>query len=306
MKVLVTGSSGFVGKHLVDALKNEGHSVFGADVKDIRKKVDVRSLVAVEELFRSSNPDRVVHLAALISPPESMVKPIMYIRNNVMGTVNVLEASRKFNIKKIIYFSSAAVYGEPQELPLKESSPTVPLNPYGASKLMSENAVEAYSRSYGLEYVIFRPSNIYGVGQNPSYAGVMHAFAEAIANGRNPVIFGDGNQTRDFIHITDVVDAVMKALKSDVRSAVLNLSSGNPATVNLVAELFKRAYGRDIRFIYAPPRNGDIYRSELCNDLIKKTLNWVPKMEFKDGVKEILDWHILEHGSNARHRSFKQ
>jgi len=221
-----------------------------------------------------------------------MVKPLMYISNNTVGTVNVLETCRKFDIRKIVYFSSAAVYGEPSEYPLRESSPVRPVNPYGVSKLMSEKAVEGYSSSYGLNYTIFRPSNIYGIGQNPEYAGVMHAFAKAIVNGKDPVIFGDGNQTRDYIHVNDVTEAVVRAPESEARNLVMNLSSGKSVTVNFLAKIFKEVYDKEINFIYGPPSEGDIYRSELSNELVTKALNWSPRVRLQDGLREIIKWYL--------------
>lgn len=294
MRVLVTGSAGFVGRHIIRKLAERGHSAFGIDIReaDAAKRVDVRHGRALDEAFGRIGPECVVHLAAFISPPESMAKPLKYIGNNTVGTVNALESSRKFGIRKIVYFSSAAVYGEPSEYPLRESSPVGPVNPYGASKLMSEKAVEGYSSSYGLSYIIFRPSNIYGIGQNPEYAGVMHAFASAIAGGKNPVIFGDGNQTRDFIHVNDVAEAVVSALEGEARNLVMNLSSGKSTTVNFLAEMFKRAYGKDINFIYGPPREGDIYRSELSNELIIRALKWSPQVNLQDGLREIIGWYL--------------
>ncbi|MFP3209058.1 MAG: NAD-dependent epimerase/dehydratase family protein [Nitrososphaeria archaeon] len=290
MRILVTGAAGFIGSRLAAALRARGHEVVGVDIRGGEgvEVVDVRDLGALSELASRLRPDAVAHLAALISAPESLERPAEYLEDNVMGTVNALEAARRSGAGRFLYFSSVAVYGEPSELPLREDSPLNPVNPYGLSKAMGEEAVRGYGRFYGLGYVILRPSNVYGPGQSPEYAGVIESFARAIAEGRRPVIHGDGGQTRDFVHVDDVVEAAALALESGVRGRTYNVSSGRSISVNELARAFEEALGRGIEFERGPPRPGDIYRSEVSNELISRELGWRPRVDLREGIRGVL------------------
>ncbi|MFP3401823.1 MAG: NAD-dependent epimerase/dehydratase family protein [Nitrososphaeria archaeon] len=290
MRILVTGAAGFIGSRLAAALRARGHEVVGVDIRGGEgvEAVDVRDLGALSGLASRLRPDAVAHLAALISAPESLERPAEYLEDNVMGTVNALEAARRSGAGRFLYFSSVAVYGEPSELPLREDSPLNPVNPYGLSKAMGEEAVRGYGRFYGLGYVILRPSNVYGPGQSPEYAGVIESFARAIAEGRRPVIHGDGGQTRDFVHVDDVVEAAALALESGVRGRTYNVSSGRSISVNELARIFEEALGRGIEFGRGPPRPGDIYRSEVSNELISRELGWRPRVDLREGIRGVL------------------
>jgi len=293
MRVLVTGAAGFIGSRLAAALRARGHEVAGVDLRGGEgvEAVDVRDLGALSALASRLRPDAVVHLAAFISAPESVERPAEYMEDNAMGTVNALEAARRSGAGRFLYFSSVAVYGEPSELPLREDSPLNPVNPYGLSKAMGEEAVRGYGRFYGLGYAILRPSNVYGPGQSPEYAGVIEAFARAIAEGRRPVIHGDGGQTRDFVHVDDVVEAAALALESGIRGRTYNVSSGRSISVNELARVFEEALGRGIEFGRGPPRPGDIYRSEVSNELISRELGWRPRVDLREGIRGILRAH---------------
>ncbi|MGC9178077.1 MAG: NAD-dependent epimerase/dehydratase family protein [Conexivisphaera sp.] len=293
MRILVTGAAGFIGSRLARALRGRGHEVLGVDLRGGEgiARADVRDRAAIVSLASGFGPDAVAHLAALISAPESVSRPAEYLENNAMGTVNALEAARLSGARAFLYFSSVAVYGEPAELPLREDSPTNPANPYGLSKLVGEEAARGYGRFYGMRCVILRPSNVYGPGQSPDYAGVVEAFARAIAEGRTPVIHGDGEQTRDFVHVDDVVNAAIIALESGA-SGTYNVSSGRSVSVNELARLFEEAAGRRVEFARGPPRPGDVRRSEVSNELIVRELGWRPARDLSEGIREVLEWHL--------------
>ncbi|MGC8773489.1 MAG: NAD-dependent epimerase/dehydratase family protein [Conexivisphaera sp.] len=298
--MLVTGTAGFIGSRLSRTLRDRGHEVLGVDLRGGEETVaaDVRDRAAIVSLASGFRPDAVAHLAAFISAPESVSRPAEYLENNAMGTVNVLEAARLSGARAFLYFSSVAVYGEPAELPIREGSPTNPANPYGLSKLMGEEAVRGYGRFYGMRHVVLRPSNVYGPGQSPEYAGVVEAFAKAIAEGRTPVIHGDGEQTRDFVHVDDVVSAAVIALESGA-SGTYNVSSGRSVSVNELAHLFEEAARRRVEFARGPPRPGDVRRSEVSNELMVRELGWRPSRDLSEGIREVLEWHLRGRGDGA-------
>jgi UDP-glucose 4-epimerase len=299
LRVLVTGGAGFIGSHLVKALVKAGHQVRVldnlstgsienlADVLDAIEFVrgDVSDYGAVESAVRGV--DAVVHLAALIDVAESVEKPDLYFDVNVRGTYNVAKASR--NINTFVFASSSAVYGEPIRVPIPEDHPLMPKSPYAASKISGEAFVQTFANQYGFRPVILRLFNVYGPKQSRAYAGVIIEFIRRVSRGEPPVIFGDGGQTRDFVHVSDVVEAVMLSLRNEGARGVFNIGSGEGVTINHLARLILKLMGReDLRPVYAPPRPGDIRHSIADISRAQKELGFKPKVGLEVGIKELI------------------
>ncbi len=298
MKALVTGAAGFVGRHLVQRLKEKGVEVIPVDIRPLgkTKKVDVTDGRSLAGLIKKERPGVVFHLAAHISAPESVVAPLKYFHNNAIGTAVTLEAARQGDVSLFIYISSLAVYGEPAAVPLTEASPVAPVNPYGASKLMGEEAVKVYNATYGMHYLIFRPSNIYGIGQNPEYAGVIAAFVKAVSEGRRPIIYGDGLQTRDFIDVRDVAELLAIAgTKGEAMERIFNVSSGSSINIRELLDIVTSAAGKARAIpIYKPKRPGDIRRSVVSNLRACEAFNWSPKHRLSEEIHELLKREAAE------------
>ncbi|MCL7388163.1 MAG: GDP-mannose 4,6-dehydratase [Thaumarchaeota archaeon] len=303
MRVLVTGATGFIGSHLCLRLLDLGMEVHGLD--DLSRgslkrakilensgmslhKADVRDWATVHEVLHEVKPDAVIHLAALISVEESIRMPELYMEVNAEGTRNIVRAASNVGSGRLIYASSAAVYGNPIRLPITEDHPTSPLSPYGLSKLMGERYVT--SEFIGREKpVILRIFNVYGPGQNPEYAGVITKFMERLSQGDPPIIFGDGEQTRDFIHVDDVVEAFIRSLDTPLNeTAVLNVGSGRPFKIIELARMMIRLYGLNVEPIHVPPRPGDVRGSYADISLAKRLLGWNPKISLEEGLRRLI------------------
>ncbi|RSN73689.1 SDR family NAD(P)-dependent oxidoreductase, partial [Candidatus Methanodesulfokora washburnensis] len=265
MKILVTGGAGFIGSHLVKALVEAGYSVRVLDnlstgsLENLRGlsldfvKGDVRNYDEVEEAVKGM--EAVVHLAALIDVSESVEKPLDYLEVNVKGTLNVARASR--NVDTVVFSSSCAVYGEPEKLPIDEDHRINPKSPYAASKAGGEAYIISYANLYGYRPVILRFFNVYGPKQSRAYSGVITEFIKRAARGDPLIIYGDGEQTRDFIHVRDAVDAVMRSLKSNA-SGIYNIGSGKATKISELAYLVLKTMNINALPVYMPPRPGDI------------------------------------------------
>ena len=302
--MLVTGAAGFIGFHVAKLLLEKGFEVVALDnlsrgsasrVKALEEmgasfvEGDVRDLDLLLDVTKGVNA--VAHLAALISVEESFEKPLEYVSVNVEGTVAVLEAGVRRGVKKFVLASSAAVYGDPQYLPIDEAHPLRPKSPYGASKVAAEAFAEAYSRSYGIEAIALRIFNVYGPGQNPEYAGVISRFVERAVKGLPPVIFGDGGQTRDFVHVEDVAEVFYRALTTSAPSKFLavNVASGSPTSINELARLVVEEAGLELKPVHAPSRPGDIYHSYADVSRVKELFGWSPRRGLREGLKELLN-----------------
>lgn len=298
MRVLVTGAAGFIGASLYMYLVDRGYEVVGVDsyrcpsrllLSILRERslevhrVDVLDRVMLMNVARYT--DAIVHLAAFINVDESMSEPYKYINNNVMGTASVLEVGREAGVKKFIYISSAAVYGEPLELPIKESHPTRPSSPYGYSKLMGEYLVRMYAELYGVDSVVLRLFNVYGFGQSGEYAGVIPRFIERVSRGKSPIIYGDGEQTRDFVHVEDVCRAVELALSYNGSYDVFNVGSGRAVSINELAWLVINEFQAEVEPEYEPPRKGDIKHSVADISKASKMLGFRPVVCLEDGIR---------------------
>ena len=301
----MTGGAGFIGSHTVDHLLAEGVEVVVLDnlrsgrLENIRQHVnkgnfrfvrgDIRDSHLVRDLV--SDVDAIIHLAALVSVPESIKDPALTYAINVNGTLNLLKACVDFGVKRFVYASSCAVYGDAENLPIKEDYPPKPLSPYASSKLTAEDYVQKYNRNFGLETVCLRYFNVYGPRQICSdYSGVITRFINRLTNGLPLVIFGDGEQTRDFVYVTDVAEANILALKhAKAVGEIFNIGTGVGTTVNRLASmLLELASKNSLETVHSEPREGDIRHSVADISKAKDKLGFVPKVSLKDGLKRIL------------------
>jgi UDP-glucose 4-epimerase len=270
------------------------HRCPGAEVVrgDIRDRETARKLV--------QDADVVIHCAAQIYVTRSMEEPAFDADNNVMGTLNLLDAARDSDVRRFIYFSSAAVYGDPVHLPVDEGHPQNPMSPYGVSKLSGEKYALMFHRAYGLPVMAIRPFNIYSPRQDPSnpYSGVISKFIDRIAGGQSPIIFGDGSATRDFVSVHDVVDMVLLMIKSSSGvGKVFNCGTGEPTRIDTLARMIARLHGReDLVPELQPARPGDIRDSYADIWLARGILGYRPKVSLEDGLKEIIHGHRGESG----------
>jgi len=305
----VTGGAGFVGSHLVDRLLGEGFEVrviddlSGGCLENLagafgRKgfsfvKGDIRDLKLVSEVLEGV--DVVFHEAAFISVARSVKEPLLTNDVNVSGTLNLLKASVDANVKRFVYASSCAVYGE-KSSPITEKDPADPISPYSVSKLSAETYVRTFYKVYGLKTTSLRCFNIYGPRQsfdvgNP-YCGVVTVFLNRLSRNLPLTIYGDGEQTRDFAHVKDVVDAYMLAVNCDgAAGEVFNIGIGKSTSINKLADLLGKLMHRKVRKEYADPRPGDILRSCANIDKAKRILHYSPKVPLEKGLKELVDWH---------------
>ncbi len=240
----------------------------------------------------AGNADVVIHCAAQIYVSRSMEDPAFDAENNVMGTLNLLDAARKASVKRFVYFSSAATYGNPIRLPVDEAHPKEPLSPYGASKLSGEIYTLMIHRAYGLPTTAIRPFNIYSPRQDPSnpYSGVISKFIDNVSKGKPPVIFGDGSATRDFVSVHDVVDMVMLMLeKPEAVGKAFNCGTGTPTRIDELAQTIIDLYGRNLQPEFNSERPGDIMYSYADISLAKRVLGYEPKINLKQGLNEIIN-----------------
>ncbi len=299
--VLVTGGLGFIGKRLVKLLLGMDFSVVVFDdlsagsVEELPRgccffRGDVRNLNELKEAMQ--DVDLVAHLAARVSVSESLEDPYLYHEVNALGTLNVLKASLEANVKRVVYTSTTAVYGDPLELPTTENCPLRPLSPYGASKAAGELYCQAFHKSYGLETVILRVFNVYGPGMRSGpYAGVIYSFMEKLSARQPPIIYGDGNQTRDFIYVDDVATAIAKALEAkDAAGEIFNIGTGRETSVNEILHLLYEVTGVTLTPLYKEPRPGDIRRSVANITKAKTQLSWTPEVPLEEGLTRTWHW----------------
>lgn len=257
-------------------------------------RVDVRSYKSLLKAFKGA--ESVIHLAALISVEESASKPMLYNEVNTVGTLNVLKASLEAGVERVVYASSAAVYGEPRSLPVREDHPTKPLSVYGASKLAGESYCTAFHSTYGVETLVLRYFNVYGPGQNVEYAGVIQKFIDRVSVGKPPIIFGDGSQTRDFIHVLDVARANVNAVRSKVKHGIFNIASGREISIRELADLISEISGRKVEPSYTEPRPGDIKRSWADISKAAEVLGFKPEISLEKGLHLMLEGNLQDEG----------
>lgn len=301
MNILITGGAGFIGSHLADALIKLNHNVTIIDNLSSGTKFNVPSEAkfietdirtsSIANIFKNYKFDLVFHEAAQTLVPESIKNPYKDADENIMGLINVLESCRQTGVKKIIFSSSAAVYGNNSNLPLSENENLSPTSFYGLTKTTSEKYLNLYYEYFGIHYTILRYSNVYGPRQGANgEGGVIYIFAKALAENKPINIFGDGNQTRDFISVHDIVEANIAAITNG-NEKILNISTETETTLNELANKMINLSKKDKNLIhYKKPRNGDIYRSCLSNKNAVSELNWKPKISLDKGLIETITY----------------
>jgi len=301
MNVLVTGGAGFIGSHIVDKLINEGLDVVVIDnlstgkLENLNEKAKFYNLDITSNqlstIFQQEKIDVVIHQAAQIDVQKSLQDPVYDSKVNINGTVNLLECCRKYNVSKIIYASSAAVYGKPEYLPIDEKHPIQPMSFYGISKFTPESYLKIYKELYGLDYTILRYSNIYGPRQDSKgEGGVIAIFIDKLLNEQTPIIFGDGEQTRDFLYVEDVAEANFRAIfKGD--GEILNISTNTRISINQLYTELTSILHLDLKPHYKEARLGDILHSSLNNKKAIQTLNWQPKYTFSEGLLKTVSYY---------------
>jgi UDP-glucose 4-epimerase len=297
MNFIVTGGAGFIGSHLTKYLIKKGHNVSVIDslrrgnldnLKEIKDKIDFQEIDILDyDKMKdvAKNIDGIFHQAALGSVPQSFKEPEEYHRVNAIGTENVLKLAKEFGFK-VVYASSSSVYGNQEKFPVKEDAEKKPLNPYGKSKLESEQFAKKYA-DMGVKVIGLRYFNVFGIGQNPNYAGVIPNFIERLVQHKPPIIFGNGNQLRNYTFVDDVVEANMLAFENKTEHAFINIATGVMTSVKELAELMIRLSGLSLEPIYEKAREGDIEKSQADTSLAKKLLGWVPKKTLEEGLEKI-------------------
>ena len=298
---LVTGGAGFIGSHLVDELLNSGRRVIVVDdlssgqLKNINSNCvfmhgDITSDV-LDSIFEKEKPSLVFHLAAQSSVAVSSDKPLLDASTNILGTLKIAENCYKHGVKKLIYSSTGgAIYGEPPELPVDESTAPRPISNYGVSKFQGEQFIELYHKLHNVNYCILRYANVYGPRQDGNgEAGVIPIFATLIQDGKQPTIFGTGEQKRDFISVHDVVRANMLAI-SNGKNSTYNIGSSVMYSVNQIYDLIKDHYGFTKEALTGAPRTGDVFEISLDYAKAKKELEWEPEIDFENGLQETLQY----------------
>jgi len=300
MRILVTGGAGFIASHIVDAFVSSGHTVGVVDDLSSGKReninpkalffeVDIRDREKLEEVFKAFKPEIVDHHAAQINVRRSVEDPVYDASINIIGSLNLLELSRNYNVKRFIFASTGgAIYGDVGGL-ADESTPTAPISPYGASKRAVEIYLGYYHSVFGLEYVALRYANVYGPRQDPfGEAGVVAIFSERILSGKPCIVYGDGEQTRDYVYVMDVVEANIRALSAPI--GIYNIGTGKETSVNELIDVLKSVSGKDFPVVYDVPRPGEVRRIALNCEKASKLLNWTPKTSLIDGIRETFNY----------------
>src|ERR1700674_2056114 len=306
MRYLVTGGAGFIGSNTVDELVRRGHSVVVLDdlsggkeenLAEIRNKITFikGSIIDIEIIRRAIyEADYVVHLAARTSVPFSMKDPIETNRINIDGTLNVLVAARDAKVKRVVFAASSSAYGETPTLPKTESMQPQPISPYGVTKYVGELYAQTFGRCYGLENVSLRYFNIFGPRQDPGspYSGVLAKFCTAFLEDAQPVIFGDGEQTRDFTYVENAVQANLLACEApNVSGKVFNVGVGGRVSLNEVVRVLAKISGKTLVTKYEPPRDGDIRDSQADISQARELLGYEPQVSFEEGLSRTYEWY---------------
>jgi len=300
VKLLVTGGAGFIGSHLVDALVDRGHEVLVVDDLSTGERrnlnpaahfheLDIRSPQAAQ-LVRLERPDAIFHEAAQMSVSRSVREPLFDAEVNVLGTLNLLEAAREHPCRFVFASTGGALYGDAEVLPTPETYDAHPVSAYGVGKLAVEHYLHFYGFVHRLDHVVLRYANVYGPRQNPhGEAGVVAIFCRALFSGRQPIINGDGLQTRDYIHVDDVVSANLAALESTV-SGTFNVGTGRQVDVNQLFQLIVDRAGVPCHETHGPARPGEQRTSALDSAAARKSLGWDARKSLEDGLVETVEW----------------
>jgi nucleoside-diphosphate-sugar epimerase len=306
MRYLVTGGAGFIGSNIVDELVRRGQEVVvlddlsagkEANLATVRDKIDlhigsVTDLAAVQSACKGAQ--YVIHLAARTSVPRSVLNPLESNHVNIDGTLNVLVAARDAQVRRFVFAASSSAYGETATLPKVETMSAQPISPYGVTKYVGEMYAQVFGRVYGLENACIRYFNVFGPRQDPTsqYSGVLSRFMLAVIEGQSPVIYGDGEQSRDFTYVENIVDETLRACDASGASGlVFNGGTGARITLNQVLKMLEHITGKIIQAQYDGPRNGDIRDSQADVSLARKILRYEPRVLFEEGLKRTWDWY---------------
>ncbi len=293
--ILITGGAGFIGSHIADILIQNNYKVIIADNLSTGKKenintkasfynIDIKNYNDLEAVFQNNKIEYIIHLSAQVSVPNSIRNPINDANENIIATLNIIELSKKYNIKKIIVSSSAAVYGIPKELPIDEMHSTIPISYYGLSKL----TMEKYLILSDINYIICRFSNVYGPRQTPhGEAGVVSIFMDNAINNKDLNIFGDGNQTRDFIYVEDIAKIFLFFIEKNISNEILNISTNNSISINKLANIIINISKSNIKINYLDKRDGDIDNSILNNTKLLNLIN-INFTTIDEGLRKLL------------------
>jgi nucleoside-diphosphate-sugar epimerase len=301
---LVTGGAGFIGSHLAEELLRRGQQVRIVDSLITGKRRNLDALRGAEFIEGDladlavaqravDGMEYVLHQAAIPSVPRSVKDPITSNRANVDASLNVLMAARDGGVKRLVYAGSSSAYGDTDVLPKREDMPTRPLSPYALQKLVVEQYCQMFTRLYGFETVTIRYFNVFGPRQDPGspYSGVISLFATALLDGRQPVIYGDGEQTRDFTYVTNVVDGVLRACDADKASGeVINVATGGRISLNELLRTMNRIVGTNTNAVYQDGRAGDVRDSQADITKARQLLGYVPIVSLEEGLRHTLDW----------------
>jgi nucleoside-diphosphate-sugar epimerase len=314
---LVTGGAGFIGSHLVEELLRRGHRVRVADNLSTGKRENIEAVrhavpddadldVLVGDLADADvarravdGIDVVLHQAAIPSVPRSIDDPLTSHRANVDATVSVLVAARDARVSRVVFAGSSSEYGDTPTLPKHEEMPLNPLSPYALQKVVSEQYLQQFTRHYGLETVSIRYFNVFGPRQDPSspYSGVISLFIRALIKGRAPVIHGDGEQTRDFTYVANVVNGVLRAADAPAVSGEnINVATGTRISLNQLLDALQRLMGTALKPTYGASRSGDVRDSQADISKARRLLGYEPAIAFEDGLRKTVDWYRSAEG----------
>ncbi len=307
MRYLVTGGAGFIGSHVVDTLVESGESVRVVDNLSTghRDNLSQHSSSAVEFVEADladaavatsavKGVEYVIHIAAIPSVPRSVKDPVTSHRANVDATILLLNAARQAGVKRVVFASSSSVYGNSPTLPKHEEMPAHPLSPYALQKLMGEQYMRLFYELYGLETVSLRFFNVFGPRQDPGspYSGVISLFTAALSEGRQPTVYGDGEQTRDFTYVSDVATGVISAATaSGVAGRAINLAPGGRVSLNRLFRTLRELIGADLEPLYDAPREGDVRDSQADNTLARDLLGFDAKVTLDEGLRRTVEWY---------------
>jgi UDP-N-acetylglucosamine/UDP-N-acetyl-alpha-D-glucosaminouronate 4-epimerase len=302
---LVTGGAGFIGSHLAEELTRRGQTVRVADNLVTGKRANLDHVKGVE-LFEGdlADPafarhavdgvDYVLHQAAIPSVPRSVKDPVTSHRANVDATLNVLVSARDAGVKRLVFAGSSSAYGNAPTLPKREDMPNSPLSPYALQKVIGEQYLQMFTRLYGLETVSIRYFNVFGPRQDPAspYSGVISVFATALLENRAPMIYGDGEQTRDFTYVANVVDGVLRACETPgVSGEVINVATGGRVSLNQLFRTMRDLIGGTVDPVYGEVRSGDVKDSQADISKARRLLGYQPTISFEDGLKRTIEWY---------------
>ena len=310
---LVTGGAGFIGSHQAEELVRRGHTVRVADNLATGHRHNLAHLPKVEFLegdvadmaFAAravAGMDYVLHQAAIPSVPKSVKDPATSNRANIDGTLNILLAARDAGVKRLVFAGSSSEYGDSETLPKREDMPSNPLSPYALQKVAGTEYCRMFTRLYGFETVVIRYFNVFGPRQDPGspYSGVISLFATALIEGRQPVIYGDGEQTRDFTYVANVVDGVLRACEAPKAAGeAINVACGTRISLNELLRTMNKIVGTDIQAIYKEPRAGDVRDSQADITKARTLLGYTPLVGLEEGLRHTLEWCRTQTGAAA-------